>query len=76
MLLLFVSIACANMLIPSYYAIQLEFHVPETVLAIPDAFFVLVSAFFALIWGYYTDRIDRTKRKLTRFNVKKDLIGK
>ena len=49
------------MLIPSYYAIQLEFHVPETVLAIPDAFFVLVSAFFALIWGYYTDRIDRTK---------------
>lgn len=49
------------MLIPSYYAIQLEFHVLESLLAIPDAFFVLVSAFFALIWGYYTDRIDRTK---------------
>jgi MFS family permease len=61
MLLLFVSIACANMLIPSYAAIQLEFNVPESLLAIPDAFFVLVSAFFALVWGYYTDRIDRSK---------------
>ena len=61
MLLLFVSIACANMLIPSYASIQLEFLVPESLLAIPDAFFVLVSAFFALLWGYYTDRIDRTK---------------
>ncbi len=61
MLLLFVSIACANMLIPSYASIQSEFLIPEALLAIPDAFFVLVSAFFALIWGYYTDRIDRTK---------------
>jgi MFS family permease len=61
MLLLFVSIACANMLIPSYASVQLEFLVPEALLAIPDAFFVLVSAFFALVWGYYTDRIDRTK---------------
>jgi len=61
MLLLFVSIACANMLIPSYASIQLEFLIPESLLAIPDAFFVLVSAFFALIWGYYTDRINRTK---------------
>jgi MFS family permease len=49
------------MLIPSYASIQLEFLVPESLLAIPDAFFVLVSAFFALIWGYYTDRIDRSK---------------
>ena len=49
MLLLFVSIACANMLIPSYAAIQIEFSIPETLLAIPDAFFVLVSAFFALL---------------------------
>lgn len=61
MLLLFVSIACANMLIPSYASVQLEFLVPEALLAIPDAFFVLVSAFFALIWGYYTDRVDRSK---------------
>ena len=61
MLLLFVSIACANMLIPSYATIQSEFGIPEALLAIPDAFFVLVSAFFALLWGYYTDRIDRTK---------------
>jgi len=61
MLLLFVSIACANMLIPSYAAIQVEFSIPEALIAIPDAFFVVVSAFFALLWGYYTDRIDRTK---------------
>jgi len=61
MLLMFVSIACANMLIPSYPAIQKEFKLIESLLAIPDAFFVLTSAFFALIWGYYTDRIDRTK---------------
>jgi len=61
MLLLFISIACANMLIPSYSAIKIQFGIPETLLAIPDAFFVLVSAFFALMWGYYTDRINRTK---------------
>ncbi|MHA1106659.1 MAG: MFS transporter, partial [Promethearchaeota archaeon] len=30
-------------------------------IAIPDAFFVLVSALFALLWGYYTDRINRSK---------------
>lgn len=61
MLLLFVSIACANMLIPSYSAVKEEFNIPESLLAIPDAFFVLISAFFSLLWGYYTDRIDRTK---------------
>ncbi|MFX0188354.1 MAG: MFS transporter [Candidatus Hodarchaeota archaeon] len=61
MLLLFVSIACANMLIPSYGSIQEEFNIPEALIAIPDAFFILFSAFFALIWGYYTDRIDRSK---------------
>ncbi|MFX1499019.1 MAG: MFS transporter [Promethearchaeota archaeon] len=59
--MLFVSIACANMLIPSYAAVQAEFGISESLLAIPDAFFVLVSALFALLWGYYTDRIDRTK---------------
>ncbi|MHA2392747.1 MAG: MFS transporter [Promethearchaeota archaeon] len=61
MLLLFVSIACANMLIPSYTAIRDEFNIPEALIAIPDAFFVLISAFFALLWGYWADRIDRTK---------------
>ena len=61
MLLLFISIACANMLIPSYSKIKEDFGVPETLLAIPDAFFMLVSACFALIWGYYTDRVNRTK---------------
>ncbi|TXT53773.1 MAG: Inner membrane transport protein YdhP [Promethearchaeota archaeon] len=49
------------MLIPSYPAIQQEFNIPEALIAIPDAFFVLISAVFALIWGYYTDRINRTK---------------
>ncbi len=61
MLLLFVSTACANMLIPSYVAIQQEFNIPETLLAIPDAFFVLISAVFALLWGYWADRINRNK---------------
>lgn len=61
MLLLFVSIACANMLIPSYGVIRFEFNIPEALIAIPDSFFLLTSATFALIWGYYTDRIDRTK---------------
>ncbi|MBD3213913.1 MAG: MFS transporter [Candidatus Lokiarchaeota archaeon] len=49
------------MLIPSYAAIKEEFGIPESLIAIPDAFFVLISAVFALIWGYYTDRINRTK---------------
>ncbi|MBA7621278.1 sugar efflux transporter [subsurface metagenome] len=61
MFLLFVSIACANMLIPSYGVIRIEFNIPEALIAIPDAFFLLTSASFALIWGYYTDRIDRIK---------------
>ncbi|MFX0022297.1 MAG: MFS transporter [Candidatus Hermodarchaeota archaeon] len=61
MLLLFVSTACANMLIPSYAAIQSTFSIPEALIAIPDAFFVLISAFFALLWGYYTDRINRKR---------------
>ncbi|MFW9987346.1 MAG: MFS transporter [Candidatus Odinarchaeota archaeon] len=61
MLLLFVSTACANMLIPSYAAIKQEFNIPEALIAIPDAFFVLISAFFALLWGYWADRVDRGK---------------
>ncbi len=61
MLLLFVSTACANMLIPSYNAIRLEFNIPEALIAIPDAFFVLISAVFALLWGYWADKIDRGK---------------
>ena len=61
MLLLFVSTACASMLIPSYATIQVVFNIPEALIAIPDAFFVLISAFFALLWGYYTDRINRKK---------------
>ena len=49
------------MLIPSYGVILLEFNIPEALIAIPDSFFLLTSATFALIWGYYTDKIDRTK---------------
>ncbi len=49
------------MLIPSYAAIQQEFDIPVALIAIPDALFILVSACFAIIWGYYTDRINRTK---------------
>ncbi|MGV9172418.1 MAG: MFS transporter [Promethearchaeia archaeon] len=58
---MFVSIACQNMLIPSYGIIKEEFNIPEAFIAIPDAFFVLISAGFAVIWGYYTDRINRSK---------------
>ncbi|MFW9942525.1 MAG: MFS transporter [Candidatus Thorarchaeota archaeon] len=61
MLLLFVSIACANMLIPSYATIKEEFNIPQALIAIPDAFFVLISAFFALLWGYWADKVDRGK---------------
>ncbi|MFX1427459.1 MAG: MFS transporter [Promethearchaeota archaeon] len=61
MLLLFVSIACANMLIPSYAVIRDEFNIPQALIAIPDAFFVLISALFALLWGYWADKIDRGK---------------
>ena len=34
-LILFVSIACANMLIPSYATIQQEFNIPVALIAIP-----------------------------------------
>ncbi|MFX0028860.1 MAG: MFS transporter [Candidatus Hermodarchaeota archaeon] len=59
--MLFVSIACANMLIPSYAVIRDEFNIPQALIAIPDAFFVLISALFALLWGYWADKIDRGK---------------
>jgi len=61
MILLFISVACANMLIPSYGVIKEYFNIDDSLVAIPDAFFVLVSALFALLWGYYTDRINRSK---------------
>ncbi|TFG09140.1 MAG: MFS transporter [Promethearchaeota archaeon] len=72
-LLLFVSIACANMLIPSYSVIKEEFDIPEAFIAIPDALFLLVSAFFALMWGYFTDRINRAK--VIRFGAFSWTIG-
>lgn len=57
---MFISIACQNMLIPSYSVIKEEFNIPEAYIALPDALFVLIGACFALLWGYYTDRINRT----------------
>ncbi|MFX1237412.1 MAG: MFS transporter [Promethearchaeota archaeon] len=61
LVLLFISVACANMLIPSYAIMGQEFGISEAWFAIPDAFFVLISAVFALIWGYFGDKIDRIK---------------
>ena len=49
------------MLIPSYAAIRQEFNIPLAFIAIPDALFILVSALFAILWGYFSDRINRTK---------------
>jgi MFS family permease len=49
------------MLIPSYGAVEVEFAIPEAWVAIPDGLFTLVSAGFALLWGYYVDKVDRTK---------------
>ncbi len=61
LILIFLNNAVANMLIPSYGAIVKDFQIPESIVALPDSAFVLVSAAFALVWGYYTDKIDRTK---------------
>ncbi len=60
-LMMFASIAAANMLIPSYAQIIIDFQVGRELIAIPDSLFVLVSAIFAVVWGYYTDKVDRSK---------------
>lgn len=60
-LLQFVSIACANMLIPSYGVMVSYYKVDSSMAGIPDAVFVFVSAGFAVLWGYYTDKIDRNR---------------
>ncbi len=49
------------MLIPSYATIKEEFNLMEAVIGIPDSFFILISAGFALIWGYFSDRLNRTR---------------
>ncbi|MHA1731522.1 MAG: MFS transporter [Promethearchaeota archaeon] len=61
MVLIFLNNAVMNMLIPSYGPIVKEFKIPESIVALPDSAFVLVSAGLALVWGYYTDKIDRTR---------------
>jgi MFS family permease len=61
MIMMFTNTAAANMLIPSYGTIIGQFNVPQSLIFIPDSLFVLVSAIFAVIWGYYTDRVDRSK---------------
>ncbi|MHA1339139.1 MAG: MFS transporter [Promethearchaeota archaeon] len=60
-ILQFISIAAANMLIPSYGAVIDYYHVDKSVIGLPDSFFVFSSAIMAVIWGYFTDRIDRSK---------------
>ncbi|MHA1728890.1 MAG: MFS transporter [Promethearchaeota archaeon] len=57
----FIAIACANMLIPSYSKMVEYYGVDISLEGIPDAIFVFVSAGFAVVWGYYTDKIDRTR---------------
>lgn len=60
-MMMFTSIAAANMLIPSYAQILIDFKVGRELVAIPDSVFVFVSAIFAVVWGYYTDKVDRSK---------------
>ena len=60
-MMMFTSIAAANMLIPSYSDIIYEMDIGRELVAIPDSIFVFVSAIFAVIWGYYTDKVDRSK---------------
>ena len=55
-MMMFTSIAAANMLIPSYAQILIDFKVGRELVAIPDSVFVFVSAIFAVVWGYYTDK--------------------
>ncbi|MHA1898650.1 MAG: MFS transporter, partial [Promethearchaeota archaeon] len=57
----FVAIAAANMLIPSYAIVIDYYHIDNSYIGVPDGIFVLVSAILSLIWGYYTDRIDRSR---------------
>lgn len=83
----FVSIAAANMLIPSYGAVIEYYNVPTSLIGIPDAVFVLLSAVLAVVWGYYTDRIDRSRiviigaimwsigTTLTAFNTLQNING-
>ncbi|MBN1801715.1 MAG: MFS transporter [Candidatus Lokiarchaeota archaeon] len=61
LVLLFISVACQSMLIPSYAIMGAEFGVTAEWFAIPDAFFVLISAGFAIFWGYFADKVDRIK---------------
>ncbi len=61
LVLLFISVACQSMLIPSYAIMGAEFGVSAEWFAIPDAFFVLISAGFAIFWGYFADKVDRIK---------------
>jgi MFS transporter, Spinster family, sphingosine-1-phosphate transporter len=61
LILMFINTASLSMLIPSYGSIIEDFEIDKSLIYIPDAMLVLVSAIFSVIWGYYTDRLDRTK---------------
>ncbi|MBD3350359.1 MAG: MFS transporter [Candidatus Lokiarchaeota archaeon] len=86
-ILQFVSIAAANMLIPSYSAVIEYYEVSKSLIGLPDSVFVFMSAGMAVIWGYYTDRIDRSKiviigaflwsigTTITAFNTLQNVVG-
>ncbi len=57
----FVSTAVATMLIPSYSIIIDYFNIDKSIVGIPDSLFILVTAALSVFWGYYTDRVDRSK---------------
>ncbi len=62
LLLLFINVASLNMMIPSYTAIIADFGEQySSLIYIPDSLAVLIGAFTMVAWGYYVDRLDRTK---------------
>ncbi len=61
LLLIFISTASANMLIPSYGQIIDDFGIDSSKIYLPDSIAVMVEACVMVVWGYYTDRIDRNK---------------
>jgi MFS family permease len=61
MFMMFTNTAAASMLIPLYGTIIGDLNIPQSLIFIPDSLFVLVTAIFAVVWGYYTDRLDRSK---------------
>ncbi len=57
----FCNVAAQNMLIPAYVTITNQWNVSNSAILIPDAMFTVFTALFSVLWGYYVDRIDRSK---------------